>query len=110
MFRFLFRFIGLVTLTLAFLFLVHDGTKSIADQTIYISKMGSTWENINPSSLSALEHSVEKLAGASVWNDLIQPYFLKQPTSLVIAIVGALFVLLGENKRRANRPRARPVT
>jgi hypothetical protein len=48
MFRFLFRFIGLVMLTLAFLFLVHDGTKSIADQTIYISKMGSSWENIQP--------------------------------------------------------------
>ena len=100
MFRFLFRFIGLVMLTLAFLFLVHDGTKSIADQTIYISKMGPTWENVNQSSLSALEHSVEKLLGASVWNDLVQPYFLKQPTSLVIAIVGALFVLLGEKKRR----------
>ena len=66
MFHFLFRFIGLVMLTLAFLCLVHDGTKSIADQTIFISKMGATWENINQSSLSALEHWVEKLAGASV--------------------------------------------
>ena len=36
MFRFLFRFTGLVLITLSFLFVVYDGTKSIADQTIYI--------------------------------------------------------------------------
>ena len=42
MVRFLFRFIGLVLLALAFLVVVHDGTKSIADQTVYISRMGAT--------------------------------------------------------------------
>jgi hypothetical protein len=99
MVRFLFRFIGLVLLALGFLVVVHDGTKSIADQTVYISKMGATWENIHQSSLSALEPAVEKLVGAWVWNDLIQPYFLKQPTSLVLAIVAALFILLGEKKK-----------
>jgi hypothetical protein len=36
MFRFLFRFAGLVVIALSFLFVVYDGTKSIADQTIYI--------------------------------------------------------------------------
>jgi Protein of unknown function (DUF2523) len=55
MFRFLFRFTGLVLITLGFLFVVYDGTKSIADQTIYISRVASTWENIHPSSLSAVE-------------------------------------------------------
>ena len=38
MFRFLFRFAGLVVIALSFLFVVYDGTKSIADQTIYISR------------------------------------------------------------------------
>ena len=55
MIRFVFRFAGLVALALGFIFLVHDGTKSIADQTIYISRVASTWENIHPSSLSAVE-------------------------------------------------------
>ena len=45
MFRFLFRFTGLVLITLSFLFVVYDGTKSIADQTIYISRVGPTWVN-----------------------------------------------------------------
>ena len=83
MFRFLFRFAGLVVIALSFLFVVYDGTKSIADQTIYISRVASTWENIHPSSLSAVEPAVETLAGAWVWNDVIQPYFLEQRPSSV---------------------------
>ena len=59
MFRFLFRFTGLVLITLGFLFVVYDGTKSIADQTIYISRVGPTWVNIHPNSLSAFEPAVE---------------------------------------------------
>ena len=55
MFRFLFRFTGLVLITLSFLFVVYDGTKSIADQTIYISRVGPTRVNIHPNSLSAFE-------------------------------------------------------
>ena len=104
MIRFVLRFVGLLSLALGFIFLVHDGTKSIADQTVYISKMGATWENVHQSSFSALEPAVEKLVGASIWNDLIQPYFLKQPTSLVLTIVAATFILLGEKKRPIKSP------
>jgi hypothetical protein len=99
MFRFLFRFAGLVVIALSFLFVVYDGTKSIADQTIYISRVASIWENIHPSSLSAVEPAVETLAGAWVWNDVIQPYFLEQPTALVLVVIGALLVLLGSKKK-----------
>jgi len=98
MFRFLFRFTGLVLITLSFLFVVYDGTKSIADQTIYISRVGPTWVNIHPNSLSAFEPVVETLAGAWVWNDVIQPYFLEQPTALVLVIISALLILLGSKK------------
>jgi hypothetical protein len=100
MFRFLFRFLGLVLLTLGFLILVHDGTKSIADQTVYITKVGPAWENIHQKSLKALEPVVEKLAGTWAWSNVIQPYFLNQPAALVVAIVGGLLILLGQTKRR----------
>ena len=98
MFRFLFQFTGLVLITLSFLFVVYDGTKSIADQTIYISRVGPTWVNIHPNSLSAFESGVERLAGAWIWNDVIQPYFLEQPTALVLVIISALLILLGSKK------------
>jgi hypothetical protein len=99
MIRFVFRFVGLVLLALGFLFLVHDGTKSIADQTMYISSVGATWENVHQSSLSALQPTVERMAGPLAWHGVIEPYFLKQPVSLVLAIVGAILILLGRKKK-----------
>ena len=49
----MFRFLGLVVMTLGFLVVVHDGTKSLADQTVYITKVGPAWENTHPNSLKA---------------------------------------------------------
>jgi hypothetical protein len=102
MFRFLFRFAGLIALS--FLFVVYDGTKSIADQTTYISRVGPTWVNIHLNSLSSFEPTVETLAGAWVWNDVVRPYFLEQPIELVLVIIGALLVLLG-SKEKPSGPR-----
>src|SRR5215468_5487884 len=99
MIRFVLRFVGLLSLALGFLFLVHDGTKSIADQTVYISSVGATWENIHQSSLTALQPTVERLAGTWTWDGIIQPYFLKQPVSLVLAVVGGILILLGRKKK-----------
>ena len=81
-----------------FIFLVYDGTKSIADQKVYISSVSPPGSNIHQSSLAALEPAVE-LAGAWVWTGVIQPYFLEQPVSLVLAIIGAILILLGRKKK-----------
>jgi hypothetical protein len=101
MIRFVLRFIGLLALALGFIFLVYDGTKSIADQVWppYFSSVGAMWENIHQSSLSALQPAVERLAGGWVWQGVIQPYFLKQPISLVLAIFGGILILLGRKKK-----------
>jgi hypothetical protein len=107
MFRFLFRFAGLVVITIAFLFVIYDGTKSIADQTTFISRVGPTWVNIHLNSLAVFKPAVETLAGAWVWNDVVQPYFLEQPTELVLVIIGALLVLLGSNKKPSGARYAR---
>jgi hypothetical protein len=99
MVRFVFRFLGLVVLTLGFLVVVHDGTKSIADQIVYITKVGPAWENIHQNSFKALEPVVERFAGMWAWTSIIQPYFLDQPAALVLAIVGGLLILLGQKKK-----------
>src|SRR5262245_18390831 len=99
MIRFVLRFIGLLSLALGFIFLVHDGTNSIADQTVYISSVGSTWSTVHQNSLTALQPEVERPAGTLVWQGLIQPYFLDQPVSLVLAIFGAILTLLGRKKK-----------
>ena len=99
MIRFVFRFVGLLSLALGFIFLVYDGTKSIADQTLYLSSVSSIWANIHQNSLAALQPTVERYAGTWVWQGVIQPYFLDQPVSLVLAIVGAILILLGRKKK-----------
>jgi hypothetical protein len=99
MIRFVLRFVGLVSLALGFIFLVHDGTKSIADQRVYISSVGNTWENIHQNSLVALQPAVERLGGARVWQSVVKPYFLDQSISLVLAIFGAILILLGRKKK-----------
>ncbi|SRR6266568_734823 len=99
MIRFVFRFLGLLSLALGFIFMVHDGTKSIADQALYISSVGSIWANIHQSSLSSLQPTVERLAGAWAWHGVVQPYFLDQPISLALAVLGAILILLGRKKK-----------
>jgi hypothetical protein len=99
MIRFVLRFVGLLLLALGFIFLVYDGTKSIADQNLFLTSVGSIWSNIHQSSLTALQPTVERLVGPWAWQGVVQPYFLDQPISLVFAIVGAILILLGRKKK-----------
>ena len=43
MIRFVLRFIGLLLLALAFIFVIYDGMKSIADATVYMTKVTQIW-------------------------------------------------------------------
>src|SRR3954468_20650770 len=99
MIRFVFRFAGLVALALGFIFLVHDGTKSIADQTLYLSSVSSTWENVHQGSLGSLQPTVERLFGPWGSQGMPNTSFLDQPVSLVLAIIGAILILLGRKKK-----------
>ena len=54
MIRFLFRFVGILLLALAFIFVVYDGMKSIADHSFYATKISEFWTEVNGRSLQAL--------------------------------------------------------
>jgi hypothetical protein len=99
MIRFVFRFFGLLLLALAFIFLVYDGTKSIADQTPKFSTVADIWANIHQSSFLALQPLVERLAGPRFWHAIVQRYFVEQPAFLVLAIIAAILILLGRKKK-----------
>lgn len=99
MIRFLFRFIGLLLLALAFIFLVYDGTRSIADQTWLITTVGSFWSSIHQNSLIQLQSGIERSIAVWLWRSLIQPYFLEQPIWLVLTILGTLLIVLGRKKK-----------
>jgi hypothetical protein len=98
MIRFLFRFIGLLVLALAFILVIHDGIKSIADSTFYLSKVNQLWIEIHASSLQALQTLIERNARPELWQWGLQP-ILRQPAAAVFGVLGILLILLGRKKR-----------
>jgi len=98
MIRFVLRFAGLWILAAAFVWLVVDGTKSIAANAIFITKLGKAWYDINPGSLLLLQPAIERHVAQWLWNPVIQTV-LEQPTWLVLGVLGAILVLLGRKKK-----------
>ena len=98
MIRFLFRFIGLWILAAGFVALVRDGTKSIAGNAVFITKLADDWNNIQAGSLESLKTLVERYAGASGW-EMVATYGLGAPTWLVLGILGSILILIGRKKK-----------
>lgn len=97
MIRFLLRFLGLMLLALAFIFVIYDGVKSIADRTFYATAIGQFWTEIHASSLQAAQASVERISG-TLWSLAIGP-LLEQPAAAVFAVFGAILIVLGRKKK-----------
>jgi hypothetical protein len=96
--RFLFRFIGLWILAAGFVALVRDGTKSIAGNAVFITRLGEDWNNFQASSLESLKTLVERYAGASGW-EIVSTYLLGAPTWLVLGVIGSILILIGRKKK-----------
>jgi hypothetical protein len=98
MIRFVFRFFGLWVLAAGFVALVRDGTKSIAGNAIFITRLGEDWNNLHAASQDALNVLVNRYAGPAAW-ELATLYLLAAPTWLVLGIIGSLFMLIGRKKK-----------
>ena len=97
MIRFLLRFLGLWILAAGFIFLVYDGTKSIASNAVFLTRVKDVWGSIHQTSMIALQPKLEGIA-AFLW-DPAMTTFLDQPITLVLVIVGVVLLLLGRKKR-----------
>jgi hypothetical protein len=86
-------------LALAFIFLVYDGTKSIASNSIYLTKVGEVWFNIHQQSLEQIQPAIERYVGAWLWQSAIQPFFLEQPAWLVLGITAVVLIVVGRKKK-----------
>jgi hypothetical protein len=98
MIRFLFRFLGLLSLALGFIFLVYDGTKSIADQRWYITRVSDVWATVHETSLALVQPALERIAPV-LW-DPVASTVLNAPSWLVLVILGALLMLGGRKKKK----------
>jgi len=97
MIRFLMRFLGLWVLAAGFIFLIYDGTKSIAATAILFTRVKDVWGSVHQASLLTLQPTLEHISGF-LWNPLMTT-FLDQPAALVLGVLGLLMMLLGRKKR-----------
>ena len=97
MIRFVFRFVGLWVLAAGFVALVRDGTKSIAANAVFITRLSEDWNNIHGDDQEPLKALVERYTGPSIW-EFVSQYVLAAPTWLVLGIVGSIFILIGREK------------
>lgn len=98
MIRFVFRAVGLWILAAAFIFLIYDGTKSIASNRLYITKVVDTWNAVHFSSLQALQPFIEQRAGPRAWEKIMTPV-LNAPTWVVVGVIAILLILIGRKKK-----------
>ncbi len=97
MVRFLLRFIGLCLLASAFVLFVYDGTKSIANQRVFYSRVGVVWAMIDQNSLDRVQDWLKQHA-VWAWDPYAQTVF-DLPTWVVLAIVAMILILLGRKKK-----------
>jgi hypothetical protein len=98
MIRFLLRTLGLLLLAAAFIFLVYDGTRSIAANLLIYSKVDEVWSLVHASSLQQLQPWIEQHAPHWLW-DPVMVTVLGAPAIVVLGLAGAILIVLGRRKK-----------
>jgi hypothetical protein len=98
MIRGFFRLIGTLLLAGGFIFLVYDGARSIADQTLRLTRLGELWNDIHQASQQAAAASIQQMS-PWLW-EKVAKVVLNQPVWAVLGAVGILLMLLFRPKRR----------
>jgi len=97
MLRFLLRFIGLCVLATAFFFLVYDGTKSIANQTLVYTRVSEAWAMVDQKHLDVAQSWLRQTA---MWARI--PYvekFFDLPFWILLVVVAMILIALGRKRR-----------
>src|SRR3982074_3602968 len=92
MIRGFFRLVGLLLLAGGFIFMVYDGARWVADQTLRFTRFGKFWTDIHQSSQQAFRVGVEGTA-PWLWTSVVR-VILDQPVFAVMSVLGILLMLL----------------
>ena len=98
MIRSLFRLIGLIFLALAFIFLIYDGTRSIADQELRLTCLEQTWSDVHQASLAKAQPALESFMGGVIWKGVAKPV-LNQPTWAALGVIGLVLLIVFRRRR-----------
>ena len=97
MIRGFFRLVGLLLLAGGFIFMVYDGARYVADNTLRFTRFGQFWNDVHQSSQQAFRIWVEGLS-PWLWNNLAR-LILDQPVFAVMAVLGIVLMLLFRPKK-----------
>src|ERR1700753_3608912 len=97
MIRGLFRLVGLLLLAGGFVFMVYDGARWIADQSLRFTPVGEVWNDINAASQQSFHSWVESHA-PWLWASVIR-VLLDQPVFAVMGVLGILLMILFRPRR-----------
>src|SRR5437868_13067646 len=92
MIRGFFRLVGLLLLAGGFIFMVYDGARWVADQTLRFTRFGQFWNDVHQSSQRALQAWVESTA-PWLWTSVVK-VILELPVLTVMRVLGILLMLL----------------
>jgi hypothetical protein len=92
MIRGFFRLVGLLLLAGAFIFMVYDGARFVADQTLRFTRFGQFWNDVHQASQQAFRAWVEGVA-PWLWTSVVR-VILDQPVFAVMGVLGILLMLL----------------
>ena len=92
MIRGFFRLLGLLLLAGGFIFMVYDGARWVADQTLRFTRFGQFWNDVHQSSQRAFQVWVEHTA-SWLWTSVVK-VILEQPVFAVMGVLGILLMLL----------------
>jgi hypothetical protein len=92
MIRGFFRFIGLLLLAGGFFFMVYDGARWVADQTLRFTRFGQFWNDIHQSSQQTFKVWVDSKA-PWLWDSVIR-VVLDQPVFAVMGVLGILLMIV----------------
>jgi hypothetical protein len=92
MIRGFFRLVGLLLLAGGFVFMVYDGARWVADQTLRFTRFGQFWNDVHQSSQQAFRTWLEAKAPL-LWTSVVK-VILDQPAFAVLGVFGILLMLL----------------
>ena len=92
MIRGFFRLIGLLLLAGGFIFMVYDGARFVADQTLRFTRFGQFWNDIHQSSQPRSRPGSRAMRPGS--GTVSIKFLLDQPVFAVLGVVGILLMIL----------------
>lgn len=97
--RLVLRILGTWLIGLALIFLVVDGTKSLAADEIVLTSLGAVWTQLHAPSLEAVSSFLDSRFFAALLGVLLQN-ILTYPAFAVLGVPGIILALAGRRPRR----------